>query len=54
VLIQNQPLRSAVTASAGRFILETLLAKVLLKENVGALRTTGALLVFIGIVMVAH
>jgi drug/metabolite transporter (DMT)-like permease len=53
-LVQTQPLSFAVPASAGSFILETLLAKVLLKENVGALRTAGALLVFVGIVMVAH
>ncbi len=51
-LIQTQPLSFAVPASAGSFILETLLAKVLLKEDVGALRTAGALLVFIGILMV--
>lgn len=54
VLVQTQPLSFAVPASAGSFILETLLAKLLLKENVGALRTVGALLVFAGIVMVAH
>jgi drug/metabolite transporter (DMT)-like permease len=53
-LVQTQPLSFAVPASAGSFILETLLAKLLLKENVGALRTAGALLVFVGIVMVAH
>ncbi len=51
-LIQTQPLSFAVPASAGSFILETLLAKLLLKENVGALRTAGALLVFVGILMV--
>jgi drug/metabolite transporter (DMT)-like permease len=53
VLVQTQPLSFAVPASAGSFILETVLAKVLLKENVGRLRAAGALLVFAGIVMVA-
>jgi drug/metabolite transporter (DMT)-like permease len=53
-LIQTQPLSFAVPASAGSFILETLLAKILLKENVGALRAAGALLVFVGILMVTN
>ena len=53
-LVQTQPLSFAVPASAGSFILETLLAKLLLKENVGTLRTAGALFVFVGIVMVAR
>jgi len=53
-LVQTQPLSFAVPASAGSFILETLLAKLLLKENVGALRTAGALLVFVGIILVAQ
>jgi drug/metabolite transporter (DMT)-like permease len=53
-LVQTQPLSFAVPASAGSFILETLLAKVLLKEKLGSLRTAGALLVFIGILMVAR
>jgi drug/metabolite transporter (DMT)-like permease len=51
-LIQTQPLSFAVPASAGSFILETLLAKLLLNENVGVMRTAGAFLVFIGILMV--
>jgi drug/metabolite transporter (DMT)-like permease len=53
-LVQTEPLSFAVPASAGSLILETVLAKILLKENVGALRTAGALLVFIGILMVAR
>src|ERR1700722_8780613 len=53
-LIQTQPLSFAVPASAGSFILETLLARLLLKERIGSLRTAGAFLVFIGILMVAH
>jgi drug/metabolite transporter (DMT)-like permease len=53
-LIQTQPLSFAVPASAGSFILETLLAKLLLKERVGSLRAAGAFLVFVGILMVSH
>jgi drug/metabolite transporter (DMT)-like permease len=53
-LVQTQPLSFAVPASAGSLILETLLAKLLLKEDVGALRSAGALLVFAGIVLVAR
>jgi drug/metabolite transporter (DMT)-like permease len=53
-LVQTQPLSFAVPASAGSFILETFLARFLLKEDVGSLRAAGAILVFIGILMVAH
>jgi drug/metabolite transporter (DMT)-like permease len=53
-LVQTEPLSFAVPASAGTFILETLLAKILLREKVGGLRTAGALLVFFGIFLVAH
>ena len=53
-LVQTEPMSFAVPASAGSFILETVLAKVLLKERVGTLRTAGALLVFAGILMVAR
>jgi drug/metabolite transporter (DMT)-like permease len=53
-LVQTEPLSFAVPASAGSFILETILAKVLLRENVGKLRAAGALLVFAGIILVAR
>ena len=53
-LVQTQPLSFAVPASAGSFILETVLAKFLLKEDVGVLRAAGAFLVFIGILLVAR
>jgi drug/metabolite transporter (DMT)-like permease len=53
-LIQTQPLSFAVPASAGSFILETILAKLLLKEEIGSLRAAGAMLVFGGILLVAR
>jgi drug/metabolite transporter (DMT)-like permease len=53
-LVQSQPLSFAVPASAASFILETLLAKVLLREKISSLRAAGALLVFSGILMVAR
>jgi drug/metabolite transporter (DMT)-like permease len=53
-LVQTQPLSFAVPASAASFILETLLAKLVLRENVGRVRAAGSLLVLCGIVMVAR
>ena len=53
-LVQTQPLSFAVPASAASFILETLLAKLVLRENVGPVRAAGSLLVLGGIVMVAR
>ncbi len=53
-LVQTQPLSFAVPASAASFILETVLAKLVLRENVGAVRAAGSLLVLAGIVMVAR
>jgi drug/metabolite transporter (DMT)-like permease len=52
-LVQTQPLSFAVPASAASFILETILAKYLLGEQVGKLRAAGAVLVFGGIILVA-
>jgi len=49
-LVQAAPLSFAVPASAASFILETVLAKVLLKEQIGARRAAGALLVLCGLV----
>ena len=53
-LIQAEPLSFAVPASAASFIVETVLAKVLLKEHIGARRGAGALLVLCGIVLLAR
>ena len=53
-LVQTQPISFAVPASAGSFVLETVLAKFMLKERVAAVRAAGAILVACGIVLVAR
>jgi drug/metabolite transporter (DMT)-like permease len=53
-LVQVAPLSFAVPASAGSFIVETILAKVVLKEHVGARRAAGSLVVLAGIVLLAR
>jgi drug/metabolite transporter (DMT)-like permease len=53
-LVQIAPLSFAVPASAATFVLETLLAKFVLKEQVGARRAAGALLVLGGVVLLAR
>lgn len=53
-LVQTEPISFAVPASAGSFVLETFLAKVLLKERLSSRRTVGALVVAGGILLVAH
>jgi drug/metabolite transporter (DMT)-like permease len=53
-LVQSAPLSFAVPASAGSFIVETVLAKFLLHEKVGPRRAAGALLVTAGIVLLAQ
>lgn len=50
-LVQKEPLSFVVPASAASFILETVLAKVALKEQVGLRRAAGALLVLGGVVL---
>ena len=50
-LVQSAPLSFAVPASAASFILETALAKVLLKEKIGGRRAAGTLLVLTGVVL---
>jgi drug/metabolite transporter (DMT)-like permease len=54
ILVQTEPLSFAVPASAASFILETLLAKLVLKEPVGKLRTAGSVFIFGGILLVAR
>jgi len=51
-LVQTEPLSFAVPASSASFVLETLLAKFLLHERLGARRTAGALAVLAGVVLV--
>ncbi|MGA2196590.1 MAG: EamA family transporter [Bryobacteraceae bacterium] len=53
-LVQAAPLSFAVPASAASFILETVLAKILLKEQIGARRAAGALLVLCGLLALAR
>ncbi|HTS48926.1 MAG TPA: hypothetical protein VMH05_13335 [Bryobacteraceae bacterium] len=53
-LVQTEPLSFAVPASAGSFVLETVLAKTLLRERVAMRRAMGALLVAAGILLVAR
>jgi drug/metabolite transporter (DMT)-like permease len=53
-LVQTAPLSFAVPASAATFVLETLLAKLVLKEEVGSRRAAGALLVMGGVLLLAR
>lgn len=53
-LVQNAPLSFAVPASAATFVLETILAKFVLKEVIGMRRAIGALLVLCGVVLLAR
>ena len=51
-LVQVEPLSFAVPASAASFVLETILAKLVLRERIGARRAAGALMVLCGVVLV--
>jgi len=51
-LVQLEPLSFAVPASSASFVLETLLAKLVLHERLGVRRTAGALAVLAGVVLV--
>ena len=53
-LVQTEPLSFAVPASAASFILETVLAKLVLKEKVGVKRAAGALIVLAGVVLLGE
>jgi len=53
-LVQKEALSFAVPASAASFILETVLAKTLLKEHLDRKRMIGAGLVLCGIILVAR
>jgi drug/metabolite transporter (DMT)-like permease len=53
-LVQTEPLSFAVPASAASFILETALAKIVLKERVGLKRAAGALIVLAGVVLLGE
>lgn len=51
-LVQNEPLSFAVPASAGSFVLETVLAKFVLHEQIGLRRAAGAAAVMAGVILV--
>jgi len=51
-LIRSEPLSFAVPASAASFVLETVLAKLVLRERIGVRRGAGALIVLAGVVLV--
>ncbi len=53
-LVQVEPLSFAVPASAASLILETIAAKVILREHVGLRRAGGALIVLVGVVLVGQ
>lgn len=53
-LVQTEPLSFAVPASAASFIFETLLAKFVLKEDVGALRAVGTAVVMCGVLLLGQ
>lgn len=53
-LVQVAPLSFAVPASAATFVLETILAKFVLREHVGRRRTAGTLLVLGGVILLAR
>jgi drug/metabolite transporter (DMT)-like permease len=51
-LVQSEPLSFAVPASAGSFVLETVLAKFVLHERIGFRRAAGTLAVLAGVALV--
>jgi len=53
-LVRTEPLSFAVPASASSFVLETILAKVVLRERIGARRAAGTLIVLCGVVLVGR
>jgi drug/metabolite transporter (DMT)-like permease len=53
-LVQVAPLSFAVPASAASFIVETALARLVLKEHISARRAAGALIVLAGVVLVGE
>jgi drug/metabolite transporter (DMT)-like permease len=51
-LVQSEPLSFAVPASALSFVLETLLAKLVLRERISVRRAAGTLIVLCGVILV--
>lgn len=53
-LVQTEPLSLVVPFSAASFILETVLAKWVLKERVGARRAAGTIFVLCGVILLGR
>ncbi|HVO96823.1 MAG TPA: EamA family transporter [Bryobacteraceae bacterium] len=53
-LVQVAPLSFAVPASAASFIVETVLARLVLREHISARRAAAALIVLAGVVLVGE
>jgi drug/metabolite transporter (DMT)-like permease len=53
-LLQRAPLSFVVPASAATFVLETVLAKFFLREQIGSRRWAGTLLVAAGVALLAR
>jgi uncharacterized membrane protein len=53
-LVQTEPISFAVPASAGSFVMDTIFAKLFLKERLSRERTLGSMCVFAGILLVAR
>lgn len=51
-LVQTEPLSFAVPASSAGFVIETLLAKFVLRERIGVRRTAGTLAVLAGVLLI--
>jgi drug/metabolite transporter (DMT)-like permease len=51
-LVQTEPLSFAVPASASSFILETAMARLILREHISARRAVGALIALGGVLLV--
>jgi len=54
LLVQMEPLSFAVPASAASFVLETILAKVVLREKISLRRAAGAVIVLCGVLLVGE
>ena len=53
-LVETEPLSFAVPASASSLVVETLLARVLLGEQISMRRAAGTLMVLLGVVLVGE
>lgn len=51
-LVRAEPLSFAVPASAASFVVETILAKLVLHERISLRRAAGTLIVFAGVILV--